>query len=496
MPAVHLDHLSYRYSTAVDVFDDVTAHLGPGWTGVVGANGSGKTTLLRLVAGTLVPTAGSVTLDPPDALCVTCDQEVEERSNDIVAFGASWEAPDITLRGRLALEGCDLDRWETLSPGERKRWQIGAALARRPDIVLLDEPTNHLDRAGRDLLVAALVRFTGVGLMVSHDRRLLDELTERTLHITPGSVEVWGGGYTVAHEAWTAAERERMAAYQGLRREQRKLERRVADQRRTAEAKRAEFARRQHTSDFKDIDARSAAATGVFRSGEASAARRLAVAAQARDRVAAEVAEMEMTRELGRTVFVGFEPSPKADVLRHHGPLVAGGRELAGHVDAVVGRSDRIWLQGVNGAGKTTLLTTMLAGSNVPSDRVLYLPQELTAAETQEVLDDVRALPPAERGRVLSIVAALGVDPEVLLASGRPSPGEGRKLAMALGLGKRAWVLLLDEPTNHLDLPSIERLETALGEYPGALIVVTHDDAFADRLGLTAWLLEDGRLVR
>ena len=496
MPAVHLDHLSYRYSTAVDVLDDAGAHLGPGWTGVVGANGSGKTTLLRLIAGTLTPSGGSVTLDPRDAVCVTCDQEVESLSADIAAFGASWDAPDITLRGRLALETSDLDRWDTLSPGERKRWQIGAALARRPDVLLLDEPTNHLDRTGRDLLVEALVRFGGVGLVVSHDRRLLDELTERTLRITRGSVEVWGGGYTVAHDAWIAAEREHVARYQGLRREQRKLERRIADQRRTTEAKRAEFARRQRTSDFKDIDARSAAATGVYRSGEAAAARRLATTTKARDRVAAEAAEIEMTRDLGRTVFVDYEPSPKPDVLRHHGPLVAGDRELAGRVDAVVGRSDRIWLQGANGAGKTTLLTTLLAGSGLPSDRVLYLPQELTAAETLDVLDAVRTLPPDERGRVLAIVAALGVDPEVLLASGRPSPGEGRKLAMALGLGKRAWVLLLDEPTNHLDLPSIERLEAALDEYPGALIVVTHDDVFATGLGLSPWLLEDGRLVR
>lgn len=82
------------------------------------------------------------------------------------------------------------------------------------------------------------------------------------------------------------------------------------------------------------------------------------------------------------------------------------------------------------------------------------------------------------------MVALLGVDPEILLASRNPSPGEARKLAIALGLGRAAWLVILDEPTNHFDLPSIERLERALTSYPGALLVVSHDEEFAGSLGL------------
>ena len=97
---------------------------------------------------------------------------------------------------------------------------------------------------------------------------------------------------------------------------------------------------------------------------------------------------------------------------------------------------------------------------------------------------------------MLSLVAALGVDPDRLLASEQPSPGETRKLLIARGLGQHAWALVLDEPTNHLDLPSIERLEAALRDYPGALLLVTHDTHFARRCTTERWLVSGGTLTR
>jgi ATPase subunit of ABC transporter with duplicated ATPase domains len=103
--------------------------------------------------------------------------------------------------------------------------------------------------------------------------------------------------------------------------------------------------------------------------------------------------------------------------------------------------------------------------------------------------------PADARGRTLSLVAALGVDPDRLLASARPSPGEARKLALALALGREAWLLALDEPENHLDLPSIERLEAALAAYGGALVLVSHDAALAARVCTTRWRIVDYALA-
>ena len=166
MPSVHLRACSFAHTAATPVLDDVTLDLADGWVGVVGANGSGKTTLLHLVAGLLAPTTGTcevVAHVPP----VLCRQDVDHLDDDVVAFAHDWDGPAAALRSRLDLDPDDLDRWPTLSAGQRKRWQVATVLAGRPDVLLLDEPTNHVDATTRDLLLAELARFRGLGLVVS-----------------------------------------------------------------------------------------------------------------------------------------------------------------------------------------------------------------------------------------------------------------------------------------------------------------------------------------
>ena len=145
MPAIHFHTLSFQYSSAVPVVSDASFSIGSGWTGIVGANGAGKTTLLRLVDGTLAASSGVVELDPPNALTVRCPQTADEIDGNIAILADAWDGEAHELLGRLDLNRDDLARWSTMSPGERKRWQVGGALYQRPEILLLDEPTNHLD---------------------------------------------------------------------------------------------------------------------------------------------------------------------------------------------------------------------------------------------------------------------------------------------------------------------------------------------------------------
>lgn len=197
---------------------------------------------------------------------------------------------------------------------------------------------------------------------------------------------------------------------------------------------------------------------------------------------------------LGGSIFFDYTPAPKRRLFHFSGPLRAGPVLLSENLEVEVLRDDRIRLVGPNGAGKSTLLRVLVEGAKVPMDRILFMPQELTRDEGVQLLSGLDRLTPERRGRVLSVVAALGVDPDDLLMSGRPSPGEARKLAIALGLGVGAWAMILDEPTNHLDLPAVEEMERALDAYPGALLVVTHDETFATRATAATWTLESGVL--
>ncbi len=493
MPFLELSRVSFAHSGAVPLFDDLSLRFESGWTGVVGPNGGGKTTLLCLLAGDLEPDAGEVHRNPRGLQPRLCAQTVEIRPPAVEQLAQDGAAG--RLRSQLALEPEDLERWATLSPGERKRWQMGAALHCEPGALLLDEPSNHLDAHGRRRLLEALREFPGVGVLVSHDRLLLDELTRATLRVGAGPPRLWRGVYAVARASWEREEAEELQAYQRLQGERRKERRRLADARRRTEQAEARRRRKLRRAGPKDIDTRKRLSWTRRRSAEARNARDAHLARARLGRLDESARAFDLHKALGRELFVDWQEAPVGRLFcLDCEALQAGPVVLARDVHLDVERDQRIHLQGPNGAGKTTLLEALLGAARVPRERLLYLPQAFDAAARGRLLAELLEAPGAEQGRVLAIVAALGVDPEALLLSAAPSPGEARKLALAFGLARQVWGLVLDEPTNHLDLPSIERLEAALSAYPGALVLVSHDARFAERLTARSWQLENGRL--
>ena len=496
MPQLELRRLSFSHADSVPLLRDVELRLEPGWYGAVGANGSGKTTFLRLVAGELEPDAGAIALRPPGGRVAFCAQAVETLTSEVRAFADAVDGRARELHGRLALDPSELARWPSLSPGERKRWQVGAALAGDPVLLLLDEPTNHLDADARELCLGALESFAGIGVVVSHDRTLLNRLTQHTLRFRAGAVALLHSPYDVARETWAAEERERRGAYERLRQETKKAERRLQD-RRERQARAQKRMRKSHAMrGSKDSSTRLVLGATRRRSADTALGRDIHKTHDAIARLEAAAGAFLFEKEVGRQLFIDYRPAPLRTLLQLRcDELRAGDTPLLRDVDVALRRESRVLLAGPNGSGKTTLLRRLLGGAQLPPERLLYLPQELDAAEEIALLEELRATRPDERASVLNVVAALGVAPEPLLASRRPSPGEARKLALAFGLVRQVWALVLDEPTNHLDLPSIERLEQALAGYPGALLVVTHDERFAARLVHTTWRLAGGRVV-
>lgn len=493
-----LSELSFSYSGAVEVLEGVSFSLSPGWTGVVGANGSGKTTLLRILAGEVGVDPPMLRRVPGEQVIRYCPQQVGEMSTSIQGLAQRSDGAARRIMGMLELDPPQLHRWPSLSPGERKRWQIASALADSPDVLLLDEPTNHLDAHARRLLHEQLKGFRGIGVLVSHDRELLDLLTRQTLRISGGAqVAAYTGNYTAAREIWLTEEehlRDSLTRFQG---EERKIKKRLDSARRSHGAAEKKTSTATRMKGIRDTDARSMAAKGRAASGERSLGRQVGLLRKELDRAKEAVGKARVEKELGGSVFVLEEPAPRSTLIHLEAPrILRGGRALLEDVDVTIRRDGRIHLQGPNGSGKTTLMLELLRASSLPRERVLYLPQELPTEEIRRNGEEMRTLPDDKKGRLLQIVAALGIRPERLLATESPSPGEARKLALAMGLTRQAWLLMLDEPTNHLDLPSIERIEAALGQYSSALVLVTHDARLARTLTRDSWRIQEGRLVR
>ncbi|HEV8547663.1 MAG TPA: ATP-binding cassette domain-containing protein, partial [Polyangiaceae bacterium] len=316
MTMLEVRGVGVAWTASLPVIKEVSFGLTPGFFGLVGANGAGKTTLLRVLAGELAPHEGSVHLRPAGATLVHCPQTVDAVGADVRALAASHEGLAAELRGRLALEPAALERWPTLSPGERQRWQIGAALAREPDVLLLDEPTNHLDGEARERLLGALRRFRGIGVVVSHDRELLETLPRAILRAHHGSVTLYDGAWSAARATWQAARRETEQAHAAAKSAVRSLEHRLDAARRRQESAARSLGASSRMKSRRDHDARSMGAKVVAGWAEGRAGRGVEVARHELARARSEVPVVTRDRTIGGKVFATYARAPNP-VLIH-----------------------------------------------------------------------------------------------------------------------------------------------------------------------------------
>jgi len=476
--------LSFFYDTAgAPVFDGLSVRFPPGWTGVIGPNGSGKTTLLRLACGELAATRGTIVAP---ARVIYCPQRTDDPPAELAALLGAADRAGRGLRGRLGIEPDWPERWATLSHGERKRAQIAVALWRRPGVLAADEPTNHIDLPARRLLAAALKRFRGVGLLVSHDRGLLDDLCAQTLFVEPPGAVLRPGGYTKATELARAEQAAARHARGRAKRDLTRLRREAAE--RARQAGRAHRLRSKRGMAIRDHDARNRVNQARYSGKDGRAGKTLRQMdgrlQQAREQLAG--ARVRKQRRLGMDL--RGETSRRDALLRlPAGSLPLGDERRLSFPDLRVAPDDRIALTGPNGGGKSTLVRHIMERLDLPAGRVVYLAQEIDRDTARRTVAAVRHLPKARLGAVLSVVGALGSEPQRLIETDEPSPGELRKLLLALGMAASPHLIVMDEPTNHLDLPSIECLERALGDCPSALLLVSHDVRFLERLTRLRW---------
>ncbi|MCR4869675.1 MAG: ATP-binding cassette domain-containing protein, partial [Atopobiaceae bacterium] len=229
---LNLSNIEYCYPLAEEpILRGITVTFPQGWTGVVGDNGCGKTTLARIACGRIVPDAGSV---GPALASSYCPQDATLRPADLDDFAAAYDGRAVRLRRELGIEDDWPWRFETLSGGQQKRLQVACALWPAPDLLVMDEPTNHVDATTRAAIARALAGFAGVGILISHDRALLDALCGQCLFMSGGSAVMRPGGYTKAYGQEGLERAASLHAHTEARREMKRIEREA--QRRREEA--------------------------------------------------------------------------------------------------------------------------------------------------------------------------------------------------------------------------------------------------------------------
>lgn len=519
--SVVLDRLTFTWPDGSLALDGVSGSFGSGRTGLVGRNGAGKSTLLRLIAGELDPTSGVVTASGEVAyLPQQLTLDVDRRVADLLGVSAALDAVRAIGRGDVDPAHFDAvgDDWDIearaeaslaeaglapafldrtvgeLSGGEAVLVAIAGIRLRRAPITLLDEPTNNLDRDARAKLAAMVRAWKGTLIVVSHDLSLL-ELMDDTAELYAQTLSVFGGPYS-EWRAWLDAEQDaakqaEVAAAQVLRKEKR--------QRIEAEVK---LAHRARTAKKAEIEKRvpKIVAHGRKMAAEVSAGRlRTEVGAK-------EDAARSVLDEAGRRV-----RSDSSMKIELPDPQVSRTRRIATIGDHerewVVQGPERVALIGRNGAGKTTLLERLVSDDSAPdehplhaeahTDLIAYLPQRVDGLdEDRSVFENIAAaaphVPEKELRNRLARFLIRGATAERPVAS--LSGGERFRVALAtLLLADLApHLVVLDEPTNNLDLDTVDQLVEALRAYRGAVLVVSHDDAFLRRLDLDLTLEIDG----
>jgi ATPase subunit of ABC transporter with duplicated ATPase domains len=545
--AIACSDLSFSWPDGASVLSGLTASFGPGRTGLIGVNGSGKSTLLKLIAGELRPGSGVVRTYGevgylPQAITLGTHQgvsgllgitaarnalhaiEAGETGEDVfAAIGDDW---DVEERARAWLDRLGLDRVglddrvERLSGGETIGVALAALFLRRPDIMLLDEPTNNLDLDARQRLYDAVASWTGVMVIVSHDRELL-ALMDQIADLSGGEIRMYGGNLD-AYEELLAAEqaaagRAVTSAAADVRREQRDLvDAQVKQARRDRMGRKVAasgglprivaYARKRAAQET------AGRSRGLHAERLEAARGRLAQAEEAvRDDAEIRVDLPGTAVPAGRTVLTvtgldGTRWHPASPASPAPGTLAApptlGAAPVSTLAELIVRGPERIALTGPNGAGKTTLLRAIAGLATRPGVTVRlgavtgYLPQRLDILDDSlSVLDNVRrAAPAASVNEVRASLARFLFrgDRADRLASTLSGGERFRAVLAALLLAQPApQLLLLDEPTNNLDIASVRQLSQALEGYRGALLVASHDVPFLRSAGITRWLRLD-----
>ena len=517
-PSFILHQVTCQFPTGDTLFGPLNLSLEPSLCALVGRNGSGKTRLLRLLAGLDEPATGHIerfgshawvaqqhVISSQTTLAELLGYDAifaarkridsgDYQPDDLALLDGHW---DIAERLSEAFINATLPPFEPdkpaieLSGGERIRALLCGAFTAGADFLLLDEPTNHLDRQGRAWFYDQLSRYQGGVLVASHDRELLEQVP-RILELSASGLRSYGGNYADYQAQRDAEQQAARAALEHAATERKRTRARMQKEHDDSQRRSAKTLRTVDTlniASFERVKYKGAAkeriGTWKKQHSEQNEALNAAVN-KARERV--EDDNPVMFTLPGSQIPEVKQVLVLEDLVLQHVPVPPLNWRMDGPM--------RVALKGPNGCGKSTLLKTLLgevaprSGSCKVSVSCAYLDQHLSRLDlSQSVMTHLNlSHTPLEEGVLRTRLAQLqlGAD-KVMLPLATLSGGERLKAALACVLwrAEATQLLLLDEPTNHLDLASVQAIEAALAGFPGALLVVSHDEAFLSGLTLT-----------
>jgi len=480
--SIVLNKLNFGFTEPL--FEDINCRFDRGWSSIVGPNGSGKTSLINLIIGRLKPDSGTVSLNGD---YIYCEQVVNMIPTDFRELLDDHASSAYRIKNLFNLKEEWIERWDKLSAGEQKRVQIAAAIYRSPEILILDEPTNHLDLESKEQLLSALLVYKGIGIIISHERSFLDKLPYQTLFLEPPFWDLRAQAYSEAIIARDSEQAFKKTQRETLYKDLKKIKKRASHYRNLANA--ADKRKSKKGISNGDHDAKSKIDAARISGKDAVHGKLLN---QLQGRIKQDQKKLEDCQFKNRPSFdfsLKYEPSRRKNLFRLEAGTILMGEKRLSFNNISLKAEDKAAISGVNGCGKSTLLKQIHEVCRC--ERTLYIPQEIYMENRILFLNKLLQLDSKDKGHIFTILASLGSNPERVLYSENPSPGEIRKLLIADAIRNELELLILDEPTNHMDLPSVEALEKALSEYRAGLVLVSHDKYFLENTTNMKWEISE-----
>lgn len=470
-------HFKYQQSS-MPIFQSLNLEFEQGWSCIVGANGSGKSTLLKLISKKMKYQSGSI---KGNDLSYYCPQSTETMPANLEDFMFTYTSGAFKIRDLLGIKDSWGYSWDTLSHGERKRVQLALALFEEPDVLLIDEPTNHLDNKSKSIVIEALKSFKRIGILVSHDRELLDTLSRTTIILKNQEVRSFKTSYSNAINEYYKniehVQNDKLKQNSELKKLKKSIQ--------TQHEKVSQSKKRMSKKNVKDSSTKVKIDLARFTGKDKNDGQLVAKLKAKESKILDNSIKVEKTYQTGITVNAKRTRNIFPIVFKENILKLSEEKTLSSPILSI-NEHDKIAIVGENGSGKSSFVEYILSITDLKGE-YLYIPQEINEEKSKKIFDDINDLPRELKGEIYTIIQRLSSDSKKLQDSYTPSPGELRKLMIAQGLLQNPSLIILDEPTNHMDLDSIISLESALREYSGAMLIISHDKAFLDAIVTSTW---------